>query len=353
MIPGIDLLGLAAKALNIDAMCQAWPQGYAVGCFDGEETFGEVLPNLRKLLKTGKVPACRVHAHWSDQHKIIPIDTLKKRLGKYNALTLEFPDIKFYVSHSCEYLANSLAEVKARVVLVKQMCPKARVVQSPLKDAPTLPNEIIEKHGPYAKCGPFGIASYDGGTDGKGEGLYDIDARQWARNNEHAQIVFAWGPRCNGREGKVFVPRPERTAYPSADYLRGLARLLKPIIPAPPVSFDVIPFKRPLLWKTFAEDLEGDNFRDNRPVVFLPEQTKFVELITYKAQKIGSLAYFGKFESLHRYYSGVDGGIGLYAYQIAKKALDISGHEWFYIRQGKKIYGPVNAFRRGYFQTEI
>lgn len=64
------------------------------------------------------------------------------------------------------------------------------------------------------------------------------------------------------------------------------------------------------------------------------------------------MVYFAPYPpNLSRYYSGLPGAIGLYGYEIADKALKLSGSAFVWIKQGNNYYGPVHpSFRQGYFQ---
>lgn len=343
-ILGIDLLGLGSKHWSVKETIAALPKGSAIGFFDN--TFGDVSKNLIRVLKSGKVVAARVQIWWSYQHKIVPIDFLKKRVVFYEELAKRFPSIKFYISHSCEYSEKSIEEIRKRVEVVASLAPSCIPVQTPMH-SPTIPGYIVEEHGPKAKVKKGGIASADG------KALFDIDANLWAKQNSKAEILFSWGPRCNLAEAHNKKPPKERSAYPDAKYLKSLLRVMGSKGSAPkPVFGPVESITKPLLFKTHAEDLPGPNLRDNRPLVILRDKTPFVEVVAANGKVLGKLVYFGEFPpNLHRYYSGWPGGLGLYGYEIADKAKKISGSEWVWIKQGNRYFGPVNPiFREGFYQ---
>ena len=66
---GLDLLGLAKYS---DATIKAFPKGFGIGVFSKVDGFGDALPNLEKILKTGKAPFCRVNLCWRDDHNYKP-----------------------------------------------------------------------------------------------------------------------------------------------------------------------------------------------------------------------------------------------------------------------------------------
>jgi len=354
MLPGLDLLGLAHPKFKVKEVLKAFPQGFALGCFDDPKTFGDALKRIKLFLDSGKVSALRVHVHWDDAHRIANLNDLKKRLPRYEKLQQQYPNIPVYVSHSCEYRESSAREVQKRVELVRDLCPSCRVVQSAWQSPTITGVGVIEKHGPGAKCGPGQIASYDGGK--KGEGINDIDSEKWVNNNANADICFLWTPLFNLTESEK-VPRPKRTASPTDKYIKAVARLAAPKGSAPAHNFakEPKPLKKPMLWKSFAEDTPGESKRDNKPLVILKKKTARVDIVTCLGQKIGSLAYYGTYTGgLHRYYSGIPGGVGLYAYEIGEKAKKLSGSEWIYFKQGGEIFGPVCApFRAGYMYVDI
>lgn len=352
MVPGLDLLGLAHPKFEAKAVLKAFPQGYALGCFDDPKTFGDAGKRIKLFLDSGKVPALRVHVHWSDAHKIADLKDLQRRLPRYERLALQYSHIPIYVSHSCEYRESSLREVQKRVELVRNLCPSCFVVQSAWQSPTVAGVGLVEKHGPGAKnCG---IASYDGGK--KGEGLQDVDSEKWVRNNRDAAIVFAWGPRCNLTE-ETKLPRNKRTASPEPEYIKMLARLMqtKGVPPTPIFQDKVVEVKKPRLYKMAAEDMDGKNSRDNKPLIILKGQTNAVDIICHDGQQIGKFGYYGTYTGgMHRYYSGWKGGMNAWGYQIAAKALQKSGSEWIWIRQGRTYHGPIHpAFRCGYFYADV
>lgn len=344
---GLDHLGLGNKHYKLSECIAAHPQGWALGCF--ARTFGDALPNVRKFLQSGKVPAFRLQAWWHNGHEMPSIDWLKKELPRWEALARQFPSVKFYISFACEYRSKDKAKILKCLNLVKQLCPSCIPVQTPEGGSSTVPGFIIEKHGKDAAVKAGQIASTDG------HDIYNIDASSWMEKNAQAEITFLWGARFNLRDATLpMPPPPDRTASPGVNYIQSIVRLAFPKGPMPTPIFqgEVIPVKKPLLYKTHGEDAPGDAKRDNRPLIMLPKKTPFVEVVTFAGQSIGKFMYFGGYPNgTHRFYSGLPGGLNLYGFEIAERLKQISGYEWGYFKQGKKFYGPVNfAFRRGYFQ---
>lgn len=139
---GCDALGLGHSLWPVTAMVKALPKGIAIGCFD--TTFGDALPALRRVLASGKFPACRVHLWWSDNHIICPLEVIKDRAPKYQKLAKEFPEVKIYLSHSCEHNERSEANVRKRIALIKKLAPSCIPVNAIWRGA-TVPG-TQEKH---------------------------------------------------------------------------------------------------------------------------------------------------------------------------------------------------------------
>lgn len=344
---GLDLLGLGDNDWNLRDTIRAWPKGFALGFF-ADDTFGkDVFQKVSKLVTQCEIPAIRPHLNWSDDHSLPPLDKIKRLAPKWEAFAKANPGTRVYVSPTCEYDSTNRPAIKAMLDLTARLCPSCTVVASVSKKGAVVDGYMLERHGKTTvKAGQ--IISYDGGV--KGEGLFDIDALAWAKANSAAEIMFSWGPRCNGTE-KTKLPRPKRTAFANGNYIKGLARLLMSVGNPPTPTFVATPLKKPSLLKSFAEDQDGPNQRDNKLLIILPKKTAFVEVVTFTGASLGKLMYYGGYPpNLHRYYSGMRGGMDMYAYEIAAKALAVSGYEFFYVKQGKDYHGPLNAFRSPYFQ---
>lgn len=344
---GRDALGLAHPLYNAKTLIETTPPGWAIGCFD--DPFGPVLKKLRRVLSFRKFPAVRIQAHWSNQHNIVPIAKLKKKLPTYEKLARDFPEVKVYVSHSCEYKESSQAEVRKRVDLIRNLAPSCIPVNSCMSGA-TMDDVITERHGDTRVKHPGDIVSTDGTN------IYDIDAASYVKENAAAAICFLWGYRDNLREindpGQQ-VPTPaSRTASPSKQWHESVVRLG---FPKGKTDHEYAKVK---IYKTHSEDdqednpLEPDDPRENRPCLIADGKSSYAAILTLDGRSLGKLTFGGSFVSGgFRYYAGLPGGIGLYGYEIAKKAKALSGSEFVTFKVGNKIYGPVNpAFREGIFR---
>lgn len=206
---GFDLLGLADKRFDIKP--SDLPEGSAIGVFD--DPFGHVLPKLKKLLDSGRFPICRIHAHWADNHTVVPISKLKKKLLKYEDLAKQYPEIKFYISHSCEYKESSAKKIRQRVDLIKQLAPSCFPVNSCSSGAVT-PGISVERHGDIAGGD---LVSMDG-TD-----ITQMNVKAWLKKNKSAKICFLWRTQFNGRNpGEAATPIKQRKHWPTKEQIKEL-----------------------------------------------------------------------------------------------------------------------------------
>lgn len=208
---GWDLLGLGHRLWPVAKTLKHVGPQYAIGCFD--TTFGDALPNLKKLLMQRRYPAVRVHFWYSNNHTIVPMNLLKRRLPLYQKLAGKFPDVRFYLSHSCEHNEKNKKEVEKRINLIKKLAPSCIAVNSVWLGAGS-PNAIKEVHGRKAKA-LGGIASNDG------DDPRDFDMTAWMQRNEHADILFLWCKGFNFRPNNdepVPAPMARKTPPTDADF---------------------------------------------------------------------------------------------------------------------------------------
>lgn len=351
MIRGLDFLGLGSKYWPLQEAIDSFPAGFALGVFARE--FGDALPKVRELLKTGKVVALRVQIWFDHDHHIAPMAYLEKELPRWEALHQEFPDIPFYISHSCEYPKAPKKEIEKRVNLVLQLCPSCKVVQTPMKGAYTVPGHIVEKHGDV-KAGAGGIVSTDGVE------ITQIDANAFTEKNQNALICFGWICRFNLTDGKMLkdlkekgipLPKPKkRKSYPSQKLCRGVERLLHPGPKWAGTTFpDWVKFKKgTYLWKAFAEDFPNDA-RAMKPCAMLKTNAGKIEILARNNQVI---ATFGKYpdtqpHTLERYYSGWKTGPGLFGWEIEAKAIAVANSPYVQLRFKGKLSEPfIPSFRQ-------
>ncbi len=347
---GHDFLGLGDPRWKVAETIPALLPGCAIGCFDGvwPQAFGDPMPNVRKILASQKVAALRVHIWWGgQQHLGVPLPTLKKALPRWEKLAKDFPAVKIFVSPSCEYGPNTKkADVVAWVAAVRQLCPSCTPVLAPM-NGPVIDGCVLEYHGTGAHAKVNQIASYDGGGK-KGAGFdEEMGADVWMQQNAAALIQFAWSPIYNCAESHNTDTPNHRIAYPSTRYINALNRLMRPKT-APPEKSKLA---KPELWKTFGEDQQGQNPRDNKPIAIIKSGKKQVVVKTLDGQQVATLGLFGNNGDypgkLSRFYSGWQGGSNLWGFEIAARAKALSGSEWCYV-EGRLIHP---AFRSPFYQS--
>lgn len=353
MIRGHDLLG-AGNYKNAPEITKALPSSCAIGVFDNvwPSSFADPMPNVRTWLSSNRVVALRVQIWWSYQHKGCPQPILEAALPRWERLAKEFAGAcKIYISPSCEY-DNSVSrkQVEAWVGAIERIAPNCIPVLTPM-NGPILTDVIKEVHGIHAKAKVGELASYDGGGS-KGAGFdEEIAADVWMKNNERADICFCWSPLYNCAESKNTLPPNQRTASPSGKYIKAMNRLMLPK-GEPPKGKQL---EAPNLYKLFGEDQAGPNTRDNRPLAIVRSTWKQAFIETINGERIATLGLYGRNGDfpgkMSRFYSGWKGGTGEWGYEIAQKALKLSGTEWCWLRyaeRGVRLIHP--AFRGPWYQ---
>ncbi len=346
----LDILGAADNDWKRKETARALPNGWGFGIF--VDTFGDGVKATSEILTERKARGLTtplVRFQFWRKHALTPMSALKKWFPLIEKLHAKFPEVTFFVSHSCEYQSQDIKGIQARVDLTRKLCPSCVPINTPL-NSPSPGGTIVEVHGKkVAKPGQF--ISYDGGV--KGEGLYDIDAVKWLEDNQKAKAyaIFLWAPRFNLSESKAILPVDQRTAAPNAKFITGMCYLAYDPGVAPTPAFSAKPFRKPQLLKTFAEDMPTENPRDNKLMIFTKENAASAELVTFDGQLVGKLGFFpdNKPHDLERYYSGWKGGSNLMAWEFAEKARKLSGHPWYWIRVGRNCYGPFTWLRTPFF----
>lgn len=322
-----------------------------VGFFD--TTFGDVRANLNKILPF--VKTLRPHLWWDDNHKIVPLDVIKKRAPFYQKLAEDHLDKTIYLSHSCECDNTDPHEIQKRIDAIHQYAPSCIAVHSMGAHGIRMPNAVNEDHNPKAS---FQGNSYIVSTDGNN--AYDMNTKAYQHTYELGLITFLHCDRFNLRqhmEAGVKPPPPKlRTAFPDYNLIVSVAALFlanrMETAPKPTFKGKIINITGTSTYKTHAEDKFGSKDpRALKPCLIVPAGQTDLEIVTWNNIHIGKLIYFGAFQNgLNRYYSGSPGGIGLYGWQIAKKATNVSGYPVVYFRDGHNFYGPVDpTFRTGSF----
>lgn len=228
------------------------------------------------------------------------------------------------------------------MILLKKLAPSCTPVNC-VWQGQTVEGWVNEKHGKDCKVKGRYIASVDGSTE------REFSFAAWHKRHKDAEIRFMWGALFNMNDGHQPANPAERKAAPSRKYVLEYAMMAKePILDATP-TFSSKPVRDPNLYKPMSQDT--NDTREDKPLLISDIEDKFVTLITHLGQEIGDFKYFGDFPpDLHRHYSG-GGGLGLWGFEIANKAKQLSGSEWIWIKGKNKTYGPIHpVFRWGYYR---
>jgi hypothetical protein len=297
----------------------------------------------------------RVQLFWSSVHMLAPDGVIKARAPLWEAIAKQFPNVKVYLSPSCEYKTNDAHAVQHLVDLIGQLAPSCVCVLVPMPPSPTIASVMSEEHGSKATAGNNQIASMDGSDP------FDSDIESWVTKQANAEIAFLWCARCNGSEAGPILPIPQRTAFPTRKDLLSLIRLGSPKGTPPQPNFPftarVFPFDANRIYKSHGEDGKGNSDpRDNKPCLIVDSKAGSAEVLTKDGALVGRLGYRDPFVAppghpefhRYRYYSGAPSGSNLYGYEFGQKAMAMSGSEFVWIRVGSTVYGPCNpAFRTG------
>lgn len=313
---GLDLLGIAKFSKTA---IEAFPEGFALGCF--ANTFGDALPVVDKLLKTGKCPAVRVHLMWKDSHNYSRKDfpSIYKEAKRWKPLTIKYPRILFYFSGACEHNLNHKDATELANGLANIFPEATYIVNTPLighgSDIIIVIDKLNEKHGAGVQHAPLDcLFSYDGNS------CTDSDVQKM-KDDIGPQIFFFWDSRFNGKwEDKDTTPRPMRKGWPDKALIESVAAL----------SCDQGGVSLPHNWiyKSHAENTGTGDLRAEHPVFIIPLKVKEITLRD-KGKTKATFPYYGPYAGGgHRYY-GTKWG-----YQIANKPLEVWAE--------KRKYGAIN-----------
>jgi hypothetical protein len=216
---GLDYLGLGHVMWPVEATIRLTPAGTAIGCFDN--TFGDVFPNLGKLLASGKFPVVRSHIWWDDAHRIVPLDVLRDRVPYYEALAKKYPKVKIYISHSCEHNEYVMTDILKRIQVITRKAPSCIPVNC-VWQGRCVDGFINEKHGttnPGLRL-PY-ITSNDGSI------LPAPGMTKFKKANIGAELCFLWDTQFNiARPGLPRIPPKERTKPPTQQCIKEMVSYL-------------------------------------------------------------------------------------------------------------------------------
>ena len=213
---GADLLGLGHKLWPAKLTADILPPGIAIGAFD--TTFGDVRRHLKTLLATGKFPIVRIHLWWDDAHRIVPLSVIRRRAPLWERLAKRYPNVRFYLSHSCEHNERDPQKIQARITLLRRLAPSCVPVNCIWKGR-AIRGEINERHtsGSMVKGQ---IVSNDGWE------VHNVPA--FVNDHLGAELIFFWESWCNLRwPGDKKVDPKKRTRAPGEKELRELASIVE------------------------------------------------------------------------------------------------------------------------------
>lgn len=355
---GLDLLGLGEDSWKVNPTIKVFPDGFGLGVF-GPKVFGDPMRKVRALLKSGKVGFFRLQLIYQKSHQFPTDKYIKQEVPRWNELATEFSNIDHFLSPCCEYENNDKNKILDVMSLTRSLAPNCSIVQSPGRINGKVcwisPQYLVEEHGNQARTGCDGLS-----TDG--ENAYDMcdqgnkkkGVESWIeRHSQTANYCFLWGARFNLAEAHNTLPPMQRFAAPEPGYTVGVARLADTKPPVPVTSFPYVGPSGKMLLKTFAEDQRGNaDKRENRPLFMLPVSAKprpFVDLITFDRRRVARFRLFkdaNPGRETDRYYHSEH-----YGWQLADKAMKLSGSPWCWLDTSPRI-GPFHpAFRSPFFQV--
>lgn len=230
---GLDLLGLGSPYWPVRLTAKRWPKGWALGCFDQgwsrAPAFGDPLPQIKRLIRLGaQFSDLRVHLDYDYGKQLPPLKGLNKRAKRWQEFAAEHPNIRVWISFSCEYRSMNRAAVRAQYLATRAICPSCIVVCCPETGHGyvTMPQSVVEIHGDnVGKTGQ--LVSLDGTN------AFGIDGPSWLKKNKAAgvEIAFLWIPPFNLREFNEPPPPwkppacPKRTRKPTAEEFQAVVDL--------------------------------------------------------------------------------------------------------------------------------
>ena len=333
---GLDHLGIAKYG---QLAADEHPDGWALGAFSRVDGFGDALPAVEKVIKTGRCPRVRLHLMWKDDHKFSSIDFhyIAKEARRVKCLIVKYPHIDWRVSGACEHTLKADKAGELKRIVMREMPTGVTYVNTPwIKGGGALlGNTINEVHGAEARP-PKGAHqfSFDGSS------CVDSDVTAIKARFSKADTFFFWGPQANGRlTTQDKTPRPQRKAFPTARYIDSWIYL----------SGDRGAVKLPKNWliKSHADQhTVPPEPRAGKPVCIIPIKAREIKFTTTAGQVIATASYYGPFSGGgYRYY------ISDWGYLLAEKAKRISGTPTVEVRVNGKLYGTTNlAFRQGEFR---
>jgi len=333
---GLDHLGIAKYG---KLAADEHPSGWALGAFSYVDGFGNGLPAVEGVLKTGRCPRVRIHLAWDDDHNIRDFRFIEREAKRVAALYARFPGVERRVSGGCENLWDLRTAQKVRDLVMKHMPAGVEYVHAPLlhglKKGIILPGSINETHG--SKATPL-RGRFDFSFDGSN--CVDSDVTTLKSRLSGAETFYFWNCECNGRKNEGDkTKRPFRKNYPTSRHIDSWIYLS--------TERGKVSLPKGFLCKSHADFHNLPN-RDWRPVLIFPKRASEIVLTTPTKQVIARARYAGTFDEdnypvqRYRYY------VPEWGYLLSEKAKRISGSPIVQVRINGKVMGTTNlAFRQG------
>ncbi len=313
---GLDILGLAKQ--NTSTILSVIPENTAIGVLWG--TFGDVEKPLRKLLKSGKVNAVRMHmvngpcirnnrCEKKQEINIKNLDLMRERVKAYAKIMNDFPTVKCFVSPVLEHDVTDPKLVRSWFKVIDEEMPTCtKVCNAHSGWCPIKTSVLKEKHG--NNPGNWDIVSNDGAS------IFQSNSAEYRKNGKVMNL--AWYHEMNLLADGIdaFIPPTKRTCQSTADlYKQALLLLEKPKREPSyniPQCLTYSDFKNKELLKTNAENYCNSDKRGNRPLLILNKKyNSDIKIITEKSEEIGCFKYYGTYGSdgsQYRYYVGTCSG---------------------------------------------
>lgn len=335
---GLDFLAIAKYQ---QTAVGEFPNGWALGAFTN--VFGDALPAINAIARTGRCPRIRLHLMWKDDHRYSTRDfaQIRREAMRVKPTIQRFPKIEWRISGACEHnLVRNEATALKKTVL--DVLPMVTYVNTPwVKGGGALiasdERTTNELHGADALSarGRFDY-SFDG------DNSVDSDIAEIARTLRRAETFYVWNSQCNGRKttGDT-TPRAERQAWPTSNEIDSWIALSNP----PPIDAITLPAK--WTYKSHADRHDTPpEPRAGKPVWIAPIKSSEILLRSRNGQIVERASYYGTFTGGgYRYYAPQWG------YITAEKAKRVQGDALCdVVINGKKVGIVHPAFRAGTFR---
>lgn len=334
---GLDYLGAPKYA---DLVLREHPEGWMFRTFTN--VFGDALPLVEKIAKSGRAPRIGLNLAWKDDHNFTGADVSRilKEGKRFIPIIKSYPEITWYVSGATEHTMNAKDATFLAAAVLMAMPQNIYYVNNPWagKGAFITGSAIInEVHGADAKPpnvgGEFGF-SFDGSS------CVDSDVEAIKTRFARAQYIMLWHPAFNGRlKSDDKTPRPQRKSWPTSDLIDSLIYLHR--------DCGEVKLPKGYLWKSHADRHNTPpEPRAYKPVLIAPSNARRFELVANNGQVVAVSSASQPFaDGRRRYY------FDSFGYQIAEKARRIQGNSIVWLRADGKAVGKLNpAFRAGDFR---